>query len=83
MWPEIIPTLVICAILVAAVVLAIMSIVKDKKKGKGCGCNCSGCAMSGACHAANNAGNNTADKNNTPDGDGAAQANSSEDKNES
>ncbi len=63
MWPEIIPTIIICALLVGAVVLAIISIVKDKKKGKGCGCGCSNCAMNGACHAAKNSDN----KNNPPD----------------
>ncbi len=63
MWPEIIPTIIICALLVGAVVLAIISIVKDKKKGKGCGCGCSSCAMNGACHAAKNTDN----KNNSPD----------------
>lgn len=63
MWPEIIPTIIICALLVGAVVLAIISIVKDKKKGKGCGCGCSSCAMNGACHSAKNNDN----KNKSPD----------------
>lgn len=63
MWPDIIPTIIICALLVGAVVLAVISIVKDKKKGKGCGCGCSSCSMSGACHAAKNTDN----KNNSPD----------------
>ena len=51
MWPEIIPTIIICTVLAAAVTLAVISIFKDKKKGKscGCGCGCSGCSMSGAC----------------------------------
>ena len=75
MWPEIIPTIIICALLVGAVVLAIISIVKDKKKGKGCGCGCSSCAMSGACHAAKDTENNAENKN-TPD----ASANASEEK---
>ncbi len=57
MWPEIIPTIIICALLAGAVALAIISIVKDKKKGKGCGCGCSSCAMNGACHAAKNTDN--------------------------
>ena len=60
MWPEILPTIIICALLVGAVALAIVSIIKDKKKGKSCVCGCSSCAMSGACHAAN-------DKNKTLD----------------
>ena len=53
MWPEIIPTVIICALLVGAVVLAVLSIIKDKKKGKGCGCGCSSCSLNGSCHAAN------------------------------
>ncbi len=63
MWPEIIPTIIICALLAGAVALAIISIVKDKKKGKGCGCGCSSCAMSDSCNAAKNTDN----KNNSPD----------------
>ena len=63
MWPEILPTIIICALLVGAVALAIVSIIKDKKKGKGCGCGCSSCSMSGACHAAENSDN----KNKAPD----------------
>ncbi len=63
MLPEIIPTIIICALLAGAVVLAIVSIVKDRKKGKGCGCGCSSCAMNGACHATKN---NTENKN-SPD----------------
>lgn len=65
MWPEILPTVIICLILAAAVGLAIYSIIRDKKKGKSCscGCSCSSCAMSGACHIPKNTDN----KNNTPD----------------
>ncbi len=63
MWPEILPTIIICALLVGAVALAIVSIIKDKKKGKGCGCGCSSCSMSGACHAAKN----NAENKNPPD----------------
>ena len=69
MWPDIIPTIIICALLVGAVVLAVISIVKDKKKGKGCGCGCSSCSMSGACamNGACHAAKNTDNKNNSPD----------------
>ena len=44
--------LLVLAVL-AAVTLAIMKILKDKKAGKSsCGCNCSGCAMAGKCKGA-------------------------------
>lgn len=60
MWPEILPTIIICALLVGAVVIAIISIIRDKRKGKSCSCGCSSCAMRDTCHTSN-------DKNNTPD----------------
>jgi len=78
MWPEIIPTIIICALLAGAVALAIISIVKDKKKGKGCGCGCSSCAMKGACamNSACHAAKNNTENKNPPD----ASAKASEDK---
>lgn len=44
-------SIIIGAVLIAAVVLIIMSLRKNKKEGKSsCGCGCTNCAMSGACH---------------------------------
>ena len=44
-------TIVISAVVLLLVVLAIISMAKDKKKGKcSCGNSCSSCAMKGACH---------------------------------
>ena len=43
---DIIPTVLICAGLVAIVALVIAYLIKNKKAGKSsCGCGCSGCAM--------------------------------------
>lgn len=48
---ENLPTIMICAILIAVVIAIIASMVRDKKKGKSsCGCGCANCAMSGSCH---------------------------------
>ncbi|MBO7302558.1 MAG: FeoB-associated Cys-rich membrane protein [Clostridia bacterium] len=45
-------SIVAIAVIVAAIALAIFSIVRDKKKGKcSCGNSCSSCGMSGACHS--------------------------------
>ena len=45
------PTVIVCGVVLAAVVLAVLSIVRDKKKGKSsCGCSCGTCSMSGSCH---------------------------------
>lgn len=45
------PTVLICAALVAVVGLILFSLIRDKKRGKStCGCNCAHCAMAGACH---------------------------------
>ena len=46
-------TIIICAVLIAAVAAIIVSMVKKKKQGKSmvCGCgNCKACPMSGSCH---------------------------------
>lgn len=44
--------LLVLAVL-AAVTLAIMKILKDKKAGRSsCGCNCGSCAMAGKCKSA-------------------------------
>lgn len=66
-------TVVICLLIAAAVVLAIVSIVRDKKKGKSCscGCGCADCAMNGACHASHptdkSAENKTTENESSPD----------------
>ena len=64
-------TVVICLLIAAAVVLAIVSIVRDKKKGKSCSCGCSGCAMNGACHTSHptdkSAENKTTENESSPD----------------
>lgn len=44
-------TIIISLILILVVVLAISSIVRDKKQGKStCGGNCAHCPSGGACH---------------------------------
>ena len=45
-------TVIACAVISVSVILAVASIIRDKKKGKSsCGCSCAGCPMSGQCHA--------------------------------
>ena len=45
-----IATVIICAVLIAAVTAIIVGMVKNRKKGKSsCGCGCSGCPMNGSC----------------------------------
>ena len=45
-------TVIICAVLIAIVVLIVCSMVKKKKQGKtSCSCGCANCAMHGACHS--------------------------------
>jgi hypothetical protein len=44
-------TIIVSAVLIAAIVAVSLRLVKDRKKGKSsCGCGCASCAMSGACH---------------------------------
>ena len=44
--------IVIIAAVNALVVLAIVSMARDKKAGKSsCGCSCSGCALADKCHS--------------------------------
>ncbi len=46
------PTILICLGLAAAVGGAIYVLVRDKKQGKSsCGCGCASCPMGGMCHA--------------------------------
>ncbi|MGN0721535.1 MAG: FeoB-associated Cys-rich membrane protein [Anaerovoracaceae bacterium] len=45
-------TIVIGAVVAAALAAAILRMIKNKKEGKsscGCGSSCTGCAMSGSC----------------------------------
>lgn len=44
-------TIIIGAMLAAAVVAVIVHMIQNKKRGRSsCGCGCSGCAMNGSCH---------------------------------
>lgn len=48
---ENIETIIICAVLLAAVTLIVISMVSRKKKGKSsCGCGCANCPASASCH---------------------------------
>ncbi|MCI9438208.1 MAG: FeoB-associated Cys-rich membrane protein [Lachnospiraceae bacterium] len=45
-------TILVSAILAAAVAGVIVSMVRNKRKGKSsCGCGCAGCSMNGSCHS--------------------------------
>ncbi len=46
-------TILVGALLFAAVILAVIKIYKDKKKGHTCGGNCTGCAFSEECKKKN------------------------------
>ena len=46
-----IPTVIICAVLVAIIGGIVWSLIRNKEKGKSsCGCGCASCAMKDACH---------------------------------
>lgn len=48
-----IATIIVLLVVVAAVALAVYSIIKNKKAGKSsCGCNCSGCPNAQYCNRA-------------------------------
>lgn len=49
---EYIPTILICLVLAALIVLAFVKVIRTAKSG-GCGCGCKGCshAAGGCCHA--------------------------------
>lgn len=49
-------TIIVCALIVAAMAGLVYSLIKDKKKGKTCCGGCSGCAMSGSCSSAHSKG---------------------------
>lgn len=49
---ENIGTIIISAVLLAAVVCIIVKMRRDKKEGKSsCGCNCTNCPSAGMCHS--------------------------------
>lgn len=44
-------TIVVCAVLVALVAAAVISMIRNRNKGSTtCGCSCSSCALAGKCH---------------------------------
>ncbi len=44
-------TLIIAAVLIAAVISILVKMAKDRRQGKSsCGCGCSSCAMKDSCH---------------------------------
>ena len=48
-------TLLVMAIILAAVIPMVVGLIRDKKQGKSsCSCGCSGCPMSGKCHKTEN-----------------------------
>ena len=48
------PTILIAALVAAALAAIVLRSVRNRKKGKtSCACGCSGCAMSGVCHPKN------------------------------
>lgn len=50
-------TIVISLILLAAVVLIVVRMMKNRKQGKSsCGCGCSNCPMSASCHGRDDKG---------------------------
>ena len=54
---ENIASIIIAAILIAAVAGIIINMVRNKKKGKSsCGCGCSNCAMSAHCRGREKSG---------------------------
>jgi len=42
-------TILICLVIAGLLVLAVSSLVKNRKKGGKCSCGCDGCAYSGSC----------------------------------
>lgn len=46
-----ISNIIICAVLIAVVIMIAASMIKNKKQGKSlCGCGCKNCAMKNSCH---------------------------------
>ena len=44
-------TILVSAVLLAAVVAVILHLIRQRKQGKSsCGCGCSACALRGSCH---------------------------------
>lgn len=65
---ENISTLIVSAVLIAAVIAIIVSMVRGRKKGKSsCGCGCADCSLYSACHSGNsNSQNIHTENSNTP-----------------
>ena len=49
---ENLPTILVSAVVLAAVVAVVVKMVRDKRKGKSsCSCGCSGCPGAAICHS--------------------------------
>lgn len=61
-------TLIISAILIAAVTAVVLSMIRGRKKGKSsCGCGCADCALRSSCHSEGNPSDNSQSRHiNTP-----------------
>lgn len=61
-------TLIVSAVLIAAVTAIIVSMVRGRKKGKSsCGCGCADCSLCSACHSGNTTSQNFhSESSNTP-----------------
>lgn len=46
-------TILISAVLLAAVVFIVIRMVRDRRKGSSCSCGCAGCPLRGKCHGEN------------------------------
>ena len=42
-------TIAVCLVIAGLVVLAVISLMKNRKKGGKCSCGCEGCVYSGSC----------------------------------
>lgn len=61
-------TLIVSAILIAAVTAVVLSMIRGRKKGKSsCGCGCADCALHSSCHSEGNPSDNSQSRHiNTP-----------------
>lgn len=61
-------TLIVSAILIAAVTAVVLSMIRGRKKGKSsCGCGCADCALRSSCHSEGNPSDNSQSRHiNTP-----------------
>lgn len=49
---EMLPTIIVAALVAAALVAIAVNGIRNKKKGKtSCSCGCGGCAMKDSCHS--------------------------------